>query len=63
MTDVRVVQVYKTGEKLAGMVSRRGPKPQGWNVYRNGVLIGFVKNVAGVYDLNDQETNKKTNRD
>lgn len=40
--DAVVVQVFKTGEKGAGLWSRRGRKPQGYNVYIHGVLRAFI---------------------
>ena len=35
-----VTEVYKIGEKAEQ--KKRGPKPQGYNVYRNGVFEKFL---------------------
>jgi len=53
--NVIAVQVYKTGEKVAGKVSRRGPKPIGWNLYdrARGTFLWFAPNTSSVYDYWD----------
>lgn len=42
VNDAVVVQVFKTGEKKAGLWSRRGRKPQGYNVYIGGALVIYI---------------------
>lgn len=42
LEDAVITQVFKTGEKMAGYWSRRGRKPQGYNVYIGSRLWGFI---------------------
>lgn len=49
----KLTQVYKTGEKNMGCVSRRGRKPIGWAVYKvkeDGMpYFGFMFNWSNQY--------------
>lgn len=42
LEDAVVTQVFKTGEKVAGYWSRRGRKPQGYNVYIGARYWGYI---------------------
>ncbi len=53
--DYVLAQVYKSGQKDWGKVSRRGRKPQGWNLYRKDndsgswLFLVFISNKTNCY--------------